>query len=490
MAMATSARTRTPELRKSLQMGHLLALPPELVQGILSSLPTSDILAASLVNKRIHQAALTCLYADITITWTLDGPPPMPIMLVLRSILDRPDLGRLVRHLRLDGKGFDRSTDINRTDPMPPPLHTSVVPMRKASSVIQSTKMLAADHWIQGISSGVVDAVVALLMAMMPNLVSLYLGPNFTIRNGHTGAMLRSSICQPHQDQVGAPAFTSLQSVTVTSRTDELSHRSEDNSLDVLPFLYLPNLEYLSVSIDNSIDFVWPGGYAPRPTRIKCLELYRVRESRLKLILATLNDLEKLSWRWFYYEYLDKHVSKPIIELDVILQALQPIQHSLLELDIGALFVDCEDTIDFSPSLFTIQSSLDDLSQFHKLQNLSLPWVFVKGLSESSGMNFPTFPASLEQLTLTNGLFSQEIVEWEDGDIFLAVESWLTVKGSLMTSLRTINPPVPKDWYARDSTNEDNIQAAAKWATALSTKTGHNVTWRKSPDEIDDRGIY
>lgn len=479
------AEPGTLKCSKVSQTHGLINLPLELLQTVLSSLSTCDLLATTLVNKRLCKAAVPFLYAEIRMTWKWGNTPP--ITLLLRSTLDRPDLGQLVRHMQLDGEGFGP----NGPDLHPPPLQSSVVPIDKASIIIRSTKILGAENWIQDLTSGVAEAAVALLIAMMPNLASLYLGPNFTVRNDHLGAMLRSALCHPQQDQGRLPGFESLRQVTFTKRYGDIRQKQDlkNNSWDVLPFFYLPNLEKLSLSLDNPIEFKWPGS-PPRPARLKALELYRLRESRLVPLLSATIGLQKLKWRWYYQPDLDREVSKSNLNFDLIIQALQPIRHTLIDLCIHALSEDSMNTIDYEAPAVPIQGSLDGLSQFSSLQILSLPWVFVKGFSKSSGMQFPSLPAGLCQLGLTSDLSGNLDFEWEDEDICPLVETWVKSTASLiMVNLERIDLPVPLHWYG-DNTNEKNIKRAAAGAKALGVETGLHITWRKYGNEVDDRGIY
>ncbi|KAH0598239.1 hypothetical protein MHUMG1_03534 [Metarhizium humberi] len=238
------------------------------------------------------------VYSTIEITWALRSTPPA--MLLLPTILDRPDLASHVRTLRLQGDGFENHPEVRE----PPAFPASPLLLDKATKFIQSTGVPFAKSWIGELQLGTVDAIVAALLASMPNLRTLYLGPNFTIKSQLWGGVLRRALCQPKEYQL--PTFTQLRHVTSEYRAKECHHRDIANTADVLPFFYLPNVEHLSVSIDNPAQFAWPSD-PPAPSSIVSLDLYRLRESRLAPVLSVLRGLQKLHWKdysaysaWFW----------------------------------------------------------------------------------------------------------------------------------------------------------------------------------------------
>ncbi|KID96707.1 F-box domain, cyclin-like protein, partial [Metarhizium majus ARSEF 297] len=210
--------------------------PSELILSLLDLLPLPDLLYMGRVNKYTRNVAEPLVYSTIETIWALRGTPPA--MLLLPTIFDRPDLAGHVRTLRLQGDGFENHPEVRE----PPAFPASPLLLDKATKFIQSTWVPFAKSWIGELQLGTVDAIVAALLASMPNLTTLYLGPNFTIRS-----------CQPKEYHL--PTFTQLRHVTSEYRAKEWHHRNITNTADVLPFFYLPNVEHLSVSIDNPVQF-------------------------------------------------------------------------------------------------------------------------------------------------------------------------------------------------------------------------------------------
>ncbi|PHH89595.1 hypothetical protein CDD83_5686 [Cordyceps sp. RAO-2017] len=416
----------------------------DLLLCILDFLSFPDLLSMSMVNKHIHSLTEAHLYSTIETTWALGSTPP--VTLLLRSILDRPQLSSPIRSLRIVGNGFGHNFEVD--EPLPCPLST--VSTNKASEIILSTGVPHTNLWINELQSGTVDAIVATLLITTANLKSLYLGPNFTIKSRLIGSVFLYALCKPLQ-KYQLPTFQNLRQVTFSRRGREYFYREVNNTSDVLPFFYLPELQHLSISLDNPYDFVWPA-HTPTPSSLESLEIYRLREAGLMPLLQALKGLRlrKLHWHWFYQPDLDRHVSKDIIELDTIAKALNQVHGTLTDLTIGAAARPAILGGDYEPPPLKIRGSLDGMVHLGKLRSLSIPWVFLMGFSpmeffESSSTNLRNaLSPSLEVLTLTADLADNEQWEWEDDSIVSAVKSELESRTwPHSTCLRHIELPIP-----------------------------------------------
>ncbi|OAQ62481.1 F-box domain, cyclin-like protein [Pochonia chlamydosporia 170] len=418
-------------------LSSLPRLSSDLLLSILDLLPFADLLSLSTVNKRIHALATLRLYSAVETTWALDRTPP--VTLLLRSILNRPQLSGYVRSLRLVGNAFKDHPEIRE----PPASPLALFSISKGSRIIQSTGVPFAKHWIDELRSGTVDAVVAVLLLMLPNLTSLYLGPNFTVRNQILGKLLQYALWEP-PEEYQLPILGNLQHVTFCRRTEEYRHLNARNTSDVLPFFYLSKIQSLSISIDNPVKFAWPA-HTPAPLSLVSLEIYRLREARLKPLLSVLKGLQKLHWHCFYQPGLDRDVSKGIIELDTVAIALNQVCATLTDLTIEA---ECRPEISagyYDPPPLEIRASLHGLAHLGKLRRLCAPWVFLMGFSESSAIKLQDLLSpSLELLTLTADLEDNEEWEWHDDSVVSAIKSELENHSlSSLTNLYCIVLPIP-----------------------------------------------
>jgi len=77
----------------------------ELVQQIASELSTADILALQTTSKFIKSATEYMLYKTIKWVFHFPSTPRAPIHLLLRTLLERPELGCLIQCIDFYQKG-------------------------------------------------------------------------------------------------------------------------------------------------------------------------------------------------------------------------------------------------------------------------------------------------------------------------------------------------------------------------------------------------
>jgi hypothetical protein len=218
------------------------------------------------------------------------------------------------------------------------------------------------------------------------------------------------------------------------------------NTANFLPFLYLPNVERMSVSIRSSATFKWPIAYPPDPSRLKSLQLSSIREAHLIDILSVTKGLEKLSWEWYYDSGLDDEFNKPTVNLDQIASALAHISPTLTELRISADVGIGGHDIGY-PGV-RIKGSLHQLADLHYVKRLEIPLAFLVGfVQDTTKILKDSMPRNLEFLTLTYDLSIQEDRlgrvdmpewDWEDWAVLGLLQSWLGVWKSCTPCLRGI----------------------------------------------------
>ncbi|WAO88893.1 F-box domain-containing protein [Fusarium falciforme] len=239
------------------------------------------------------------------------------------------------------------------------------------------------------------------------------------------------------------PVYESLKHVELAPRVDTDHFLDPENTLDALSLFYLPNIEHLSVCIDNPIEFSWPCSAPPNPLLLTSLELDRIRETRLEPLLSALKNLRKLQYNWFYQADMDPKVSNRVVKLDTMAAALAVLRDTLTELTITGETQPALSMGEYDPPDITFQGSLGQLSQLHKLKRMNIPWVFVMGMSEPSpGRIGSILPPSLEYLRLPAYVWCTDDNEWDDEMIVAAVKSELE-NGALsgMENLKNITLP-------------------------------------------------
>ncbi|KAL6230226.1 hypothetical protein BDW75DRAFT_76878 [Aspergillus navahoensis] len=138
----------------------------------------------------------------------------------------------------------------------------------------------------------------ALLLSQLPNLRSLCMQPNFTRKSHLVGMVIRSALCD--EGRPFRTRFEHLRKVyAVYPRLGIYIRRVTDarNTTDVLPFFYLPSIEYLTTSIDNpptALD--WPARHPPNALKLQSLDVSMIREGHLRELLLVTSRLQQLKW--------------------------------------------------------------------------------------------------------------------------------------------------------------------------------------------------
>lgn len=399
-------------------------------------LSSAELGVLCLVNRHLRALAEPFLYSEIQWTWLETDPHPLPITQLLRTILCRPELAAYITSVHLNGRNDKRRgyQSTNRTTPTIPVFGTE---LDESITFIRGTRVPYSDQWIQELRSGTMDAVVALLLAQLPNLRCLHLENDFTQRSALLGMVLRSSICEPVDYRL--PSFQHLRDVSFFRLHygghggDQEKYKSFKNTADILPFFYLPSVQCMSVLLENPLAFSWPAAHLPTPSTLTLLDLTSVREAYLAELLSVTQNLKTLRWSWYYDFGLDDKFNTPIIDLGQIAAAIAHVRDTLTDLTISA---DCDigGNDQHLPGLKTV-GSLHAIVNCDMLQRLQVPWPFLVGFAQNTTKRLQdVIPRNIEYLSITDDLRLQNddsVVrewppwEWEDSVIVSLLQSWL-----------------------------------------------------------------
>ncbi|KAJ5381235.1 uncharacterized protein N7496_003663 [Penicillium cataractarum] len=403
--------------------------PADILYLVFKLLSPAELRGLCLVNKISRSLAQPFLYSKIQWTWRDPHFAP-PIIQLLRTLLCRPQLAAYITNLHLDGKVF-------RQHPFRfsiPKITISDIGLEKFVAFIRGTGVPYSDFWIQEVSQGTTDALVALLLAQgLSNLRCLYLGPVFAQRSTLIGMVLRSAICEPKNYRL--PDFQHLRDVSFLSCIywDEARDKKIKNTVDILPVLYLPSLRRMSASIENSATFTWPVTHLPMPSNVTSLDLTQIREAYLGEVLSVTPKLKILRWKFYYDFGIHDAFNQPIVNLDQIVTAISHVRNTLTDLTILA---DCGigGNDQFLPGI-KMEGSLRAMVDWEMLKRLQVPWAFLVGFAQDKVKRLQDFiPRNIELLTITDDLRLQnddEMVpewprwEWEDHVIVELIRAWL-----------------------------------------------------------------
>ncbi|KAF5019496.1 hypothetical protein F66182_8503 [Fusarium sp. NRRL 66182] len=457
-------------------LGSLLIELQHLILGLLlplcDELPR-DLSSVSKVNKHLRRVAEPLLYSEVYVKWDKKKRPSIsPIIPLLRTVLNRPEVASYIQVLCLGGdniQGWDEDWD-----PCPP---VSVIDldMDKASKTIERTKVKTAQLWMQELRAGSMDAVAALLLSQTLNLKCLRLQLNYTPANSFLGLVARAALLKPSDHQL--PKYQRLSEVAFSWQPGEHRPEGYKNTQDVLPFFYLPELRHFSVAIDNPIVLEWPS-QAPICTTLESLDLHRLREVQLVSLLSTLKGLKRLAWEFFYQDDPDvEQANASIVQLDKLAVALNKVSDTLTDLTITAFTGLPESIAEPEETPLVLAGSLDGFIHLRNLRRLEIPWVFLMGPASAAGTKRlrDGVPVNTETLVLTEDLRLYEEFEWGDEDILTTIEEELEFRRSNPSGLQHLSLQF---WYPTFGLDEELIQERAR-LELKAAKAGIQLVWPK-----------
>lgn len=478
---------------------HMASLPKEIQLDIGRLLEQSDLAALSAVCRDLRDVAGTLLYDSITMRWTQQDYRPR-IALLLRTVLERRELGHHIRSLELQGDTFFTfsgymsgvrgvhnygpcNQEFEKPEVLPGRADALAMGMVRAAVTSLGLPPGKTEPWLSEIQRGVADALVALIVSMLPNLCRLSLSNNWTDATRFLGLVFGASVSArlgaPHSMHGLAtaaaahplPAFDPLESIYLGLQEHEEDTKTAENTLDMLALFYLPSIRTLSIKIDNPIHFSWPFPAPPNPTSLRCLKLSRIRETRLEPLLSAIPNLETLVYKWFYQPDVDQHVSHETVRLDTMAAAIARCSESLRALEIKAGTEPASQWGDYEPPDITLQGSLRELSRLHRLKHLAAPWPFIVGVDfpPPVGLICQILPPNIEGLLICSCLWDYTDYLGAALIILSTIESELE-NGAIshLSRLTTIELPnhVDGNWF-REGWRDDAAQLALRFNLSI-----------------------
>lgn len=425
------------------------------------------LLQMSFVSKALHNVAAEYLWARFNCKGTTSLIP------FLRSIIHKPELSRLVKHVKLE-LSADLTLDINPTRCPPIQVPESAVPW-----LVNSTPAINS-LWDGLIRAGDPGAFIALVIALLPNLITIQINSwsmdelDLTCHNFHLACSPEHQAAQfaarSQNDSpralsppalspwspwaVGPDPFSPYQHlrrvyIISTDRipfapfTGRPTHKN-----DFLGLFYLPSLEHITVPMDTrSFELNWGHPSPPKAAHIKSLNLTMVPEGPLCGILDTTPSLEKLTWDWGpkYYDNLDNGLTH-WIRLSQLHEGFLKVNHTLKHLKITGSLQQWAPLNGESESVPYIgdDGTYGIFKSLSNLKTLHVPIVFLLGFLSNDNrlLSLGSFlPSELEHLTISDDLIdlmNPERRGWCFDDIMRAIEVYLSQDASFTPKMRSM----------------------------------------------------
>ncbi|KAF5620120.1 DNA mismatch repair [Fusarium sp. NRRL 52700] len=413
-----------PKRRKpKMPEGHsrLLACPIEIQLHILEFVPREGLVALSRVNKHLASIAQPILHRDLDVNCPRVNFKchAASLVLVLRTLLSRPDLAQAVQHLRFDGYDFVERR-VNKL-PTTPIFHLNDVDKLKAVKFIKALNLYQGLDWAQAFLKGHVDSLVTLLVALTPKVRSIYLGEFFSVEICYLRVLLSPENFGTLRGS-NVHKFEHLRHVTVDNHCATYHHTRFDFNDVYKDFFRIRRLESLSISgsfPENSQPFT----ISTKLEHLRCLNLKRIDEAELGRILSIAPNLKELKYTYAWYPLITMSDSahEQTLDMKTLRRSLEGHRLELEKLVLQAL--DDGDIMDEGPEItywpLTLQGPFLKLHDFSNLRILSAPWIFIAGpsLGEHPSPLRHLIPKSVVQLTLTDDLYLQPYWNWDPEDV-------------------------------------------------------------------------
>jgi hypothetical protein len=370
----------------------------------------------TLVNKHLGSVAQAFLYQDIEMAWVENSPPP--IKLVVRTLLDRPALASMVRSIYLDGHGvyncFRWDVEVSSFP---------ILDRTRVRHVIGQTEKTT--EWANQIARGTLGAIVAFLIALIPNVQKVFRGPDFSI-NVEWITLLFSL-----KGASDIPTFGSLTKFAVSHLDVSRRRHGFDVQSCCLGLFRLPQLK--EISIITYPRRILPWHSLPSPLvmeHLKGLSLCARSDQGLETVLALSPNLTKLKWMYA------KDTGTPIgryISLNTLGASLQPLRYGLREL---VLYVN--ETLDNDIEINHLAGLLS-LQDLVALRSLTIPFCFLQGMSSRTMRPLECIlPSSLVSLTLSAELGCRDDYEWASEQVMGLIVRFLDSQRHSAAGLRNL----------------------------------------------------
>ncbi|PCD21356.1 hypothetical protein AU210_016322 [Fusarium oxysporum f. sp. radicis-cucumerinum] len=249
----------------------LFDYPQEVLLGISELLSQSELTNLSKACHALHSLIEPLLYPAFSFLWEREFHPPITeLVLLIRTLLEKPDLCSLVLSLEFTGYGHKDEIgtcggpDWTKPTPDPPPV-VPMLPVDKLASAMERTgaHLPVINDWTVKVGSGDPEAAMAVLVSLLPNLKRLCVSENWNEITPFLEVLFDRSVCSPRQ-RSSQCSISSCEFLEYMRNEDNMwPYNGEDrgisgNTTAAPSLLYLPNIQHLEISIDNLMTFSWP----------------------------------------------------------------------------------------------------------------------------------------------------------------------------------------------------------------------------------------
>lgn len=420
-------------------MANIEQLPLELLCRIITHLPRKNLSALSCTSKTIRTAVEPALYREITFDWDRNWTNHAPVHLLLRCIVDRPDLALCIWRLEFCGqKPYSKwerckwrrrykiptgqSCSIWEHDNEPGLTSADMMVM---ASFISSLHLPAEGLWLRELYRGGVDVYIALLLSQTLNLCHLRLDSDFQHETSFVGAILKKAAAMSQKPRLEVLEHINYSS-DINNDPDITYH---DVDLDqILPLFSFPSIRSVRMALPAK-NIVWPSQKAPISSLTSLiLHHTQLSEEMLGHLLLATPSLRSLQYHSWYNIDSEGRLGRPhweYLDCAKLGQSLACVQGPLEHLRISVRFISLQTDVALGGFRGMIDR-LDTLHGFKKLLSLEIPIIVLLGWSAAAPVKLSNLlPLSLRHLCLTDDLHELGEDQWGDEALLPLIQEFL-----------------------------------------------------------------
>ncbi|KAF2800477.1 hypothetical protein K505DRAFT_320458 [Melanomma pulvis-pyrius CBS 109.77] len=382
-------------------MAHFSDLPLDLLPFVLDRLSKREYNSLIRVCKALHKEVTPYLYQDITFTARNSRGCARRLALLLRTLLERPQLAAHVSALRLYGT----QQCWNKENIWPENRDNWTVKLWGLEDVTilsQAQMILASNQFYQLVDEEMhkspeqfrgrsKDALAILVLTRFTQLTTLDIGDGFLVH----------SLFLPQILKRANRLFPKLSNIRFGDKKLESENTVTYMDLDLIrPVFYLPTVKTFEWTMSQPWRFEWKKSQPPRSESLTTLHLFRTNINRVTLgqLLAGTTNL-----RTFHYEHeipFNKTNSwsssiSQFLNLNGLNSALSHVANTLeeckLSLGLAPGSLSPDEIIEAGWQFPPIQGTLTVLKGMKNLTKVEIPMVMLMGW-------FPDFAPRLEEV--------------------------------------------------------------------------------------------
>lgn len=412
----------------------LSALPTDIFVMITAELPPGDLYNLALTSSWNHERTLPELYRTIRMKWHPEVHPP--VLLILRTVMDNPDLAGLVRRVYVTGSS--RTSANSPKTVWPEWMRMDQTKIEALREFVRSSRLPSQNLWIAGLDFGSIEVLIALLLSTLTRLECFCV--DFDFNSEFIALIVEHAVIKMVQERnagvvrsssSNGQLFSVLKHVCFTDPEGIYYWFHKSPEAEQLTFLfYLPEIKSIQMCIPNfgPQGIRWPFAPPPVASKLTFLNL-RDREVKPEVLMELLRRTPNLQHMKYEMWIVDDACVvyddvKYDCDVEVLYRALYQTRHSLKKLSIKIFYEpEYHELLRRSQDQgmrlnhFSKPNAFGSLSDFEQLESLTIPWAFLLGTTYKP-ISVETLletglPSSITYLELREDYIDmQEVSEW------------------------------------------------------------------------------